>query len=150
MAEPTKVFKEILKDDKEKDRRIQNLETTEYSLIHTIHPTSLFLNNVLLTDGVEYTTASVATTYSLPESLKGIFGVFWITPIWPSVNIYFSASSDTPDGKSPQYRWMSGPDEARRHDSQFLMVPVGPDGKIKLLASGNDVRVFLAITGYWL
>jgi len=148
--EVRKVFRDIIENINNNTDRISSIEAASFSRIYTVQAASLFLDNVVLTDGVEYTTPNIATTLNISDSLRGIFSIIWITPLSADVNIYLGTTDDTLNNKSPQYRWVNATDDSRQHISQFLMIPVGADGKIKLLASGSNVNVFLAITGYWL
>lgn len=147
----SRVFEDIAGADQDASSRLDRLESREYSLIRPYVAASLFLNGVTLTVNVVYTTASVPDTLGIPAYTKGVFATFWISALDTVSNIYFAPSGSTPNTFSQCYRWFaSGADTNRNHMSQTMILPLGTDGKINILALTTTATASMTIFGYWL
>lgn len=151
MDQNSKVFKDINDANIDTDNRLQNLENREYSLIRPYTATGLFLNNQALTVDVTYTTSSIPDTLGFPAYTRGIFATFWINSQTSTSIIYFAPSGVTPDSFSQRYYWYAaGADTNMQLMTQTMILTLGNDGKINILAKTNGATANMTIFGYWL
>lgn len=142
MDQERKIFSDILDDQKRKDARITALESFEFSKIVMIPAGVAAVDAVAITSGVTYTSANLLTILGAPASAKGVIGSFWTNAV-ASV-VYFSSSPNTPQTTGQRYANMVGDVTVN-----FVLLPVGLDGKITVLPSAN-VTIYLNLFGYWL
>lgn len=142
MDQERKIFSDILDDQKEKDTRIASLESFEFSRIVMVPAGVSVLSGAALTAATTYTSENLLTLLSAPAIAKGVFGSFWTNAV--ASNIYFSTSPNTPQTTGQRYTGILG-----EVTVDFVMLPVGLDGKITILSSAN-VSASLNLFGYWL
>lgn len=145
-----KYFGSVQQQQQEVDTRLNNLESAERHVIRMVGLSSLYLNGVVMLQGVDYTPAVSPTTAFGVTNLQGIFANFWIIPVSTDRNVYFGSSDETLSTNSQRYVYLGGTDTDRQVMSQFVMIPVGTDGNIKIQPTGGDVTASMVLLGYWM
>jgi len=147
-----KFFRELNQDQREKDRQIKNLETSESGNTEAVHATSYAVNTSIAA-GATHQTGDLRDGTLVPTTAKGVFAVILldITPT-SDYTIRMSSGDDTPDVYSMSAVWSSAVGADRNNPTQFCMIPLGSDGTIKLACVSGGAptpTIVLTIVGYW-
>ena len=139
--------------DKNTDRRLASLETSEYSRLRFFHHTGDVLTGEIIAAGATYTSADMRLITS--PNARGIIGNLWLVP-QPAytVQLYIGSSDDTPDEYSQRFRFqvIGGTTNGSNTLSQMVWIPLGKDGKFLLVApgtNGGNGTFNMVIFGWW-
>ncbi len=145
-----KVWDDLRKENRARDRKLNKIETHEYSLIRMINnsPNDIFVDAEAITG--TYTTASARGAYNVPDNATGIFLTVWFTQSATTKELWLCSSDDTPSTGSQKIVWAADVDADRSIMSSFAMVKLGRDGAIKIGVSVGALTVSANIVGYWL
>lgn len=143
------VFKDVLARITGVERRVNNMEVSEYIRFYPILGASAYLINTTIINGDTYTSVDLRGVGGIAATAKGFFGTMWITPLIATTALQICPSDDTPSAYSQQYLWATTAITNAFNYSQFLLVPLGSDGMIKIKAVGANTEVFIVAAGYW-
>lgn len=149
MRGSSKVFSDILTRQGATDRRVNNMETTEYIKFYPILGATDYLIHTTINTGVTYTSANLRGVGGISATAKGFLGTLWITPIIATTTLQITPGNDTPGAYSQQYIWATTAVTNSFHTSQMVFCFLGPDGTIKIKATGANTEVFIVAFGYW-
>lgn len=149
----TRQFVRTLKEDRQRtDRRLGDVETSEYNRIRTIHLTSFIVTSHSVAVNSTYTSQDIRALTS--DLAKGIMvTVFIDTFSDATLLIYFSSSDDTPDQYHPRMFLKSpgaGPIDSLV--SQSFWIPLGADGAFKIFNTSTSQAaavLTVALHGWW-
>ncbi len=146
-----KVWDDLRKENRARDRKLNKIETHEYSLIRMINNSinDRLLNAVALPGAAVYTTAIIRGSYNVPDNATGVFLTVWFSPVSADVEICLASSDEIPDEGSQKLVWLGGVDTSRELVSSFAMVKLGKDGAFNIYPT-QDITVSINIVGYWL
>lgn len=133
------LIKQIRTDQNDKETRLNDLATVEYNLIRFIHLTDYLINQSI--DNTGYTTPDLRPTVG--AKTKAVLGNIYPSTIGGiAVTLTMSSSDDTLDAYSQQYRWEATAAGDDLHKTQFVIIPLGSDGKIKFMSSSGTAVTF--------
>jgi hypothetical protein len=145
-------IKELRENDKNKDTRLSGLETSEYSKIRMYHAAAS-IGTGAIAAGATYTSPDMRPETN--PNARGIFASIQITPqVIYTVIIYLGSSDDTPDGTSQRFVYVAngGVITGNVVLTQLAILPLGKDGKFKLVAdagSGGNGAFIIYPFGWW-
>lgn len=129
--------------------RIYNLEQMHSATIKYIQGTS-YIVNTTINAGVTYTTGDLRGTNGIPLNAAGVFLVAWTNfPVGAVAtgSLQGGPSDETLDVYSTKL-WFEN--SAHGEESSFMMIKLGPDGKIILKAITVNIPLFVVVCGYWI
>ncbi len=144
-----KFIKGIKKNDENTFKRLNDIETSEYSRIRMFHHTDFLLNAEVLAAGATYTSGDMRAITS--PTARGILASVYPNRQAYIIKLYFGGGDDTPDQFSQTYQYFAAAVDGV-HNSQMVWLPLNAEGKFKIVnsaTSGGDATITATIFGWW-